>query len=171
MSEVAKKKSAIRPWPQPVSLPGFDAWPAPIILKVWWPVILEPFDLQTPNFSALKDLILFSTVSKDQKASSILKVGFALSKWPHLHRAYVISGCIFFATAVQYFIQRFSLVGMDVAAFLYCITLSWKLLNLLHKLAKQQFYVNVFVDIIVKLYLNCLHVTKTILILCTFYII
>ena len=55
------------------------------------------------KFSALKDLILFSTVSKDQKASSILKVGFALSKWPHLHRAYVISGCIFFATAVKYF--------------------------------------------------------------------
>ena len=53
------------------------------------------------KFSALKDLILFSTVSKDQKASSILKVGFALSKWPHLHRAYVISGCIFFATALH----------------------------------------------------------------------
>ena len=32
------------------------------------------------KFLTLKDLILFSTVSKDQKASSILKVGFALSK-------------------------------------------------------------------------------------------
>ena len=53
-----------------------------------------------PIFTAFKVLILFSTVSKDQKASSILKVGFALSKWPHLHRAYVISGCIFFTTAV-----------------------------------------------------------------------
>ena len=38
---------------------------------------LSPTD---PKFSALKDLILFSTVSKDQKASSILKVGFAMSK-------------------------------------------------------------------------------------------
>ena len=33
-----------------------------------------------PKFSALKDLILFSTESKAQEASSILKVGFALSK-------------------------------------------------------------------------------------------
>ena len=41
-----------------------------------------------PKFSALKDLILFSTVSKVQEASSILKVGFAFSKWPHFHRAY-----------------------------------------------------------------------------------
>ena len=43
-----------------------------------------------PKFSALKDLILFSTLSKDQKASSILKVGFVLSKWPHLHRVYLL---------------------------------------------------------------------------------
>ena len=73
-------------------------------------LFLRPPTLTASNFAALwptepiftefKVLILFSTVSKDQKASSILKVGFALSKWPHLHRAYVISGCIFFATAV-----------------------------------------------------------------------
>ena len=37
-----------------------------------------------PKFSASKDLILFSTVSKAQEASRILKMGFALSKWPHL---------------------------------------------------------------------------------------
>ena len=30
-------------------------------------------------------------------------MGFALSKWPHLHRAYVISGCIFFWLAVSIF--------------------------------------------------------------------
>ena len=34
----------------------------------------------TPKFSAIRDLNLFSTESKAQKASSILKVGFALSK-------------------------------------------------------------------------------------------
>ena len=33
-----------------------------------------------PKFSAFKDLTLFETVSKFQEASSILKVGFALSK-------------------------------------------------------------------------------------------
>ena len=48
-----------------------------------------------PKFLALKDLNPFKTVSKVQKTSSILRVGFALSKWPHLHRAYVVGGCIF----------------------------------------------------------------------------
>ena len=55
-----------------------------------------------PIFTAFKVLILFSTVSKDQKASSNLKVGFALSKWPHFHSAYVIGVYIFFATAVYF---------------------------------------------------------------------
>ena len=53
-----------------------------------------------PIFTAFKVLILFSTVSKDQKASSILKVGFDLSKWPYFHSAYVIGVCIFFVMAV-----------------------------------------------------------------------
>ena len=48
-----------------------------------------------PKFLALKDLNLFKTVSKVQKTSSILRVGFALSKWPHLHRAYVVGGFLF----------------------------------------------------------------------------
>ena len=42
-----------------------------------------------PTFSALKDLNLFKIVQKVQEASRILRVGFALSKWPRLHRAYV----------------------------------------------------------------------------------
>ena len=46
-----------------------------------------------PKFLALKDLNPFKTVSKVQKTSSILRVGFALSKWPHLHRAYVVTVC------------------------------------------------------------------------------
>ena len=48
---------------------------------------LSPTD---PKFSALKDLNPFSTVSKAQEAGSILKVVFALSKRPHLHRAYLL---------------------------------------------------------------------------------
>ena len=35
------------------------------------------------KFLALKDLNLLKTVSKFQEDRSILKVGFALSKWPH----------------------------------------------------------------------------------------
>ena len=53
------------------------------------------------KFSAIKDLNLLKKHIKNQVASSILKVVFAFSKWPHLHRAYVISGCIFFAMAVH----------------------------------------------------------------------
>ena len=52
------------------------------------------------KFSALKDLILFSTVAKDQKASGILKVVFALSKWPYLHRVYLVTVCKWGATVV-----------------------------------------------------------------------
>ena len=48
-----------------------------------------------PKFLALKNLNPFETVSKVQKTSSISRVGFALSKWPHLHRAYVVGGCLF----------------------------------------------------------------------------
>ena len=38
------------------------------------------------KFSAFKDLNLLKKHTKNQEASSILKVVFALSKWPHLHR-------------------------------------------------------------------------------------
>ena len=48
---------------------------------------LWPIDFK---FSAFKDLFPFSIVSKVQEAGSILKVVFALSKWPQLHRAIVI---------------------------------------------------------------------------------
>ena len=44
-------------------------------------VALWPTD---PKFSALKDLNLFSTLPKVQEASRILRMCFALSKWPHL---------------------------------------------------------------------------------------
>ena len=46
-----------------------------------------------PIFTVLKDLILFKRYTKNQEARSILKVVFALSKWPHLHRAYVVIVC------------------------------------------------------------------------------
>ena len=56
-----------------------------------------------PKFLALKDLNPFKTVSKVQEASSSLSENFALSKWPHLHRAYVVGGCLFnFGTVAVY---------------------------------------------------------------------
>ena len=47
-----------------------------------------PKDLKT---SGIKVLNRFKKYAKYQEASSILWVGFALSKWPHLHRAYVVT--------------------------------------------------------------------------------
>ena len=38
--------------------------------------------------------------SSIKRTKRILNTSYALSKWPHLHRAYVISGCIFFLLAV-----------------------------------------------------------------------
>ena len=55
----------------------------------------EVLKFSDPKFSAFKDLNPIKTVSKFQKTSSILRGGFALSKGPHLHRAYVVGGCLF----------------------------------------------------------------------------
>ena len=97
--EVSRKVCQPAP-PQSARLPGFEprsrsnhsqSLMAGNFAALW------PTD---PKFLALKDLNLLKKHIKNQVASSILKVVFAFSKWPHLHRAYVISGCIFFATAV-----------------------------------------------------------------------
>ena len=53
-----------------------------------------------PKFLAFKDLNLLKKHTKNQDASSILKVVFALSKSPHLHRelsncpGMIVSHCI-----------------------------------------------------------------------------
>ena len=44
------------------------------------------------KFSAFKDLNFFSIVLKVQEAGSILRVGFALSKWPHFDGVYLLRG-------------------------------------------------------------------------------
>ena len=81
-----KKKSAGRPWPQSASLLGFDSRSrsnhseslmAGNFAALW------PTD---SKFLATKDLNLLKKHTKNQMASSILKVVFAFSKWPHLHR-------------------------------------------------------------------------------------
>ena len=42
------------------------------------------------KFLAIKDLNPFKTVSKAQKTSSILRMGFAQSKWPHFISTYLL---------------------------------------------------------------------------------
>ena len=80
-----KKKSAFQPrphsnWParvgeQPVSN-HFQSLMAGKFAALW---------STDPKFSSLKDLNLLKKYTKDQEASCILKVVFALTKWPHLH--------------------------------------------------------------------------------------
>ena len=50
---------------------------------------LWPKDLK---FSAFKDLNPFSKCVKFQEATSILRLGFALSKWPHFDSGYLLGG-------------------------------------------------------------------------------
>ena len=81
-----KKKSAGRPRPQSASLLGFDSRSRSNHSEslmagnfaAHWPT--------DPKFSALKHLNFLKKHTKNQEASSILRVVFALSKWPHLHR-------------------------------------------------------------------------------------
>ena len=72
-----------------------------IILQLWQPVTLQPVDLQTPTVPLWKYLNLLKNSSSTEKTKRIFNTSYALSKWPTLHRAYVISGCIFFWLAVN----------------------------------------------------------------------
>ena len=59
-----------------------------------------------PKLLALKDLNLFSKCKKFQNGGSILKLSFALSKWPHFHRAYVVTVCNLIFITVNRSIQK-----------------------------------------------------------------
>ena len=56
-----------------------------------------PKDLK---FSAIKDLNCLKKYFRYQEASSILKMGFALSKWPHLHWAYLLGSRLHLVSTV-----------------------------------------------------------------------
>lgn len=71
-----------------------------IILKVWWTVTFQPFDLQRLTVSLQKDLKLLKTLP-------LFLDRLAPSKWPHLHRAFI--GClIFIFWNSKYFIHWYS---------------------------------------------------------------
>ena len=84
-----KKKSAI--WPQPhlnqlawVRTRAKSNYSQSLMacdFAALWPT--------DPKFSSLKDLNLLKKYNKNQEASSILRVDFALSKWPHFHREFI----------------------------------------------------------------------------------
>ena len=65
-------------------------------LQLWQLLTLLPFDPQRFRVPLWKDINLLYC------HGSILKISFALSKWPHnLHSAYVIGILIFIATALS----------------------------------------------------------------------
>ena len=90
--KVGGLKKVCQPAPAPVSQCARVRTPAPSnhsqslmagnFAAIW------PTD---PKFSASKDLIPFTAVSEVQEASSILKVSFDFSKWPHFHKAYQVT--------------------------------------------------------------------------------
>ena len=83
-----------------------------------------------PKFSAFKNLNPFKILSKVQEATIILRVTFALSKWPHLHRAYVVGGCLFnFGTVGLKFRIMYPLGVIDK----FLLLSSFPLVTLLHK--------------------------------------
>ena len=63
---------------------------------------LRPPTLKASNFAALqstdpiftdiKDLNCLKKHSKNQEASSIFRINFAISKWPHFHSVYLLRG-------------------------------------------------------------------------------
>ena len=86
-----KKKSAGRPWPHSnqsarVRFRSRSNHSQSLMASNF--ATLWPTD---SKFLALKNLNPLKTVLKFQEASSVLKMGFALSKWPHLHRAYLVT--------------------------------------------------------------------------------
>ena len=115
-----KKKSAIRPRPlsnqsaQIRVVPGSNHSQSLLAghFAALWPT--------DPKFSALKDLNPSSTVSKIKKAGSILKVVFALSKWPHLHSAYLVTVCRVLITTVHWLYPCGAIKHMLLNIFLFC---------------------------------------------------
>ena len=53
-----------------------------------------------PQYVFGKILTFLPNTISIQRTSRIFHTSYALSKWPHLHRAYIISRCIFFWLAV-----------------------------------------------------------------------
>ena len=66
-----------------------------------------------PKLLALKDLNLLKRYIKNQEASSILRVDFAISKRPHLHRAYLVTECKHMSVAVSEILELLHRVKAD----------------------------------------------------------
>ena len=81
-----KKNSASQPQPQSVSLPGFEPRARSNHSQSLMAGNFAALWSTDSKFLATKDLNLLKKHTKNQEASSILRVVFALSKWPHLHR-------------------------------------------------------------------------------------
>ena len=78
-------------------------WPSCRIfwnLQFWQLVTLQVFSLERPPVPLWKDLDLIIIIISSQETFRILKIGFALWKRPHLHRAYRVSGPMFFPLSV-----------------------------------------------------------------------
>ena len=62
---------------------------------------LQPFDLQRPTVPLWKNLDPVVNIISDQRAGSIFKMAFALSKWPHLHGVYSVGVFTVFSLTIR----------------------------------------------------------------------
>ena len=72
-------------------------------LQLWQLTRLQHFDQKRPTIHVWRDLD--PTVNKIfvEETGSILKIGFIQPKWPHLHRAYLVTVSRVLITTVKYF--------------------------------------------------------------------
>ena len=77
-------------------------------LQLWHLVVLQPLDIQRLTVPLLKDLNLICWLIFFQESRGILKIGFALSKWPYLHRAYVVSVALKSHTTVPWVSKKWT---------------------------------------------------------------
>ena len=102
-----------------VSKKSLPSSPAPVgqSARVWFQAKSNHFQsLMARNFKALwttdfkfaafKDQVQFKSLSKFQEASSILRMGFALSKWPYFQRVYLVRMSFLTRIAVFWHFQK-----------------------------------------------------------------
>ena len=81
-------------------------------IHLWQHVNLQPFDPQIFTVPLWKNLKHLKNILLTDKNGRIFKIGFSLSKWPHLHRAfYVREWRVMIMTVCTFFVRSCSIAN------------------------------------------------------------